>query len=85
VATCERKPALPNALMGGVVWLCCLTFELSGERRDSAWPARRMMTVSASRAKCYAGASPLERRVRPHSLRAKRPRRAPQPPAETTK
>jgi len=65
VATCERKLGLPNARMGGVVWLCCLTFELSGERRDSAWPARRMMDYSASRAKCYACASPLQRRVRP--------------------
>jgi hypothetical protein len=46
----------------------CLTFELSGERRYSAWPARRMMAVSASRAKCYAGAIPLQRRVRRHCV-----------------
>jgi hypothetical protein len=48
-----------------LVPLCGLTFELRGERRDGAWPARRMMAVSASRAKCHAGASPLQRRVRP--------------------
>ncbi len=45
---------------------CGLTFELMGVRRCGAWPARRMMTASASRAKCHAGARPLERRVRPH-------------------
>jgi hypothetical protein len=44
--------------------LCGLTFELSGP--ETAWPARRMMTASVSRAKCHSGASPLERRVRPH-------------------
>ena len=49
-----------------------LTFELSRERRCGAWPARRMMTVSASRAKCHAGASRLQRRVRPQELRANR-------------
>jgi hypothetical protein len=47
--------------------MCGLTFELSGECRHGAWPARRMMYHSASRAKCYAGASLLQRRVRPHS------------------
>jgi hypothetical protein len=45
-----------------------LTFELSREHRCGAWPASRMMTASASRAKCHAGASRLERRVR-HLLR----------------
>ena len=37
---------------------CCLTFELRGRSRNGAWPARRMMTVSASRAKCQAGGGP---------------------------
>jgi len=46
--------------------LCALTFELRGERRCGAWPARRMMDHNASRAKCHAGARPLERRVRAH-------------------
>ena len=43
-----------------------LTFELSRERRCGAWPARPMISEAASRAKCHAGASRLERRVRPH-------------------
>jgi hypothetical protein len=51
----------PNSRMRG------LTFELSGPRRVGAWPARCMMTASASRAKCQAGGGPLERRVRAHS------------------
>jgi len=38
--------------------LCGLTFELRGRNRDGAWPARRMMTASASRAKCHAGGGP---------------------------
>ncbi len=45
-----------------------LTFELRRERWRGAWPARRMMDHSASRAKCHAGASRLERRVRPRGL-----------------
>ncbi len=44
---------------------CCLTFELRRERRYGAWPAGRMMDHSGKRAKCYAGASRLQRRVRP--------------------
>ncbi len=48
--------------MGGV---CDLTYELRGRNRRGAWPARRMMTQDASRAKCHAGGGPwLERRVR---------------------
>jgi hypothetical protein len=47
--------------------LCGLTFELSGPRREGAWPARRMMALAGSRAKRLAGGGPLERRVRPHS------------------
>jgi len=47
--------------------VCWLTFELRGRKRHGAWPAKRMMTASASRAKCHAGGGPwLERRVRPH-------------------
>ena len=45
-----------------------LTFELRRERRCGAWPAGRMMNHSGRRAKCHAGASRLERRVRPHCL-----------------
>ena len=44
-----------------------LTFELSGRHRVGAWPAKRMMTLAGSRAKCQAGGGPLERRVRSHS------------------
>ncbi len=45
--------------------VCCLTFELRGRNRCGAWPARRMIRTSASRAKCHAGGGPwLERRVR---------------------
>jgi hypothetical protein len=44
-----------------------LTFELSGRQRHGAWPARRMMNQGASRAKCYAVGSPLERGVRRRS------------------
>ena len=43
-----------------------LTFELSRERRYGAWPAGRMMDHSGKRAKCHAGASRLQRRVRAH-------------------
>jgi len=45
-----------------------LTFELSRPRRDGTWPARRMMTARALRAKCHAGVGRLERRVRQHCL-----------------
>ena len=48
---------------------CCLTFELRRERRCGAWPAGRMMNQTGKRAKCHAGASRLERRVRPHCVR----------------
>ncbi len=48
---------------------CGLTFELRGARRCGAWPARRMMYHSASRAKCHAGVRPLERRGGPHPRR----------------
>jgi hypothetical protein len=44
--------------------VCGLTFELSGRHRIGAWPAKRMMTLAGSRAKCQAGGGPLERRVR---------------------
>lgn len=52
---------------GAMSSLCRLTFELSRERRYGAWPAERMMNQSGKRAKRHAGASRLERRVRPHS------------------
>ncbi len=45
--------------------MCALTFELRRERRYGAWPAGWMMYHSRRRAKCYAGASRLQRRVRP--------------------
>ena len=45
--------------------ICCLTLKLSGCRRQGAWAARRMMPLAASRPKCLAGGSPLERPVRP--------------------
>ena len=49
---------------------CWLTFELRGRSRRGAWPARRRIRLSASRAKCHAGGGPwLERRVRPHPRR----------------
>jgi len=37
---------------------CCLTFELRGRSRNGAWPARRTIDQSASRAKCQAGGGP---------------------------
>ena len=43
-----------------------LTFELGGETRCGAWPTGRMMDHSGKRAKCQAGASRLQRRVRLH-------------------
>jgi hypothetical protein len=76
----ERKLGAANAGMGKPRWrrsaelnARCqrrrLTFELRGRSRHGAWPARRMMTQDASRAKCHAGGGPwLERRVRLHSL-----------------
>ena len=45
-----------------------LTFELSGRHRVGAWPAKRMMTLAGSRAKCQVGGGPLERRVRRHGV-----------------
>lgn len=51
-----------------VRWKCGhSTFDMSGDRRRCAWPAKRMMTASASRAKCNAVGPPLDGRVRPHS------------------
>jgi hypothetical protein len=47
-----------------------LTFELSRERRYGAWPAGRMMYHSGRRAKCHAGASRLQRRVRRRRVRS---------------
>ena len=41
-----------------------LTFELSGGHWQGAWEAERKMTLAASRSKCPAGGSLLERRVR---------------------
>jgi hypothetical protein len=41
--------------------------ELRGRRREGAWPAKRMMTLDASRAKRLAGGGPFERPVRRHS------------------
>lgn len=38
--------------------VCGLTFELRSRRRTGAWPAGRMMTASASQAKCRAGGGP---------------------------
>ena len=35
-----------------------LTFELRGRSRNGAWPARRTIDQSASRAKCHAGGGP---------------------------
>jgi hypothetical protein len=45
--------------------LCGLTLKLSGAQRHGAVPARRRITMSASRAQCHAVARPLERPVRP--------------------
>jgi hypothetical protein len=45
------------------MFLCRLAFELRGSHRHGAWPAQRMMTLAVARAKCHAGAGPLERRV----------------------
>ena len=42
----------------------CLTFELSGGRRCDGWPARLMISRTASRARRHAVGSPLERVVR---------------------
>lgn len=48
--------------------LCGLAFELGRERRCAAWTARRKIRTSATWSKCHAGASRLQRRVRPHWL-----------------
>ena len=61
-----------------------LTLELSGPRRQSAWPARCMMNYCASRAKCFAVAGPLERPVRPARTGAACDRRANTTPREAT-
>jgi len=68
--------AAPEAMAStlSATW-CCLTFELSRPHRYGAWPARRMMTVSALRAKCHAGVGRLERRVRQHCLWRTKPMR----------
>ena len=57
-----------KAMMRSAWCIRRLTFELSRPRRCGAWPARRMMTARAWRAKCHAGAGRLERRVRQHCL-----------------
>jgi hypothetical protein len=65
-ALCDGRRTLRRAFQfwrQGTALACGLTFELSGPRRSGAWPARRMMTVSATRAKRYAGVSPLQRGV----------------------
>jgi hypothetical protein len=49
-----------------------VTFELSGPHRQGAWAARLMIDGTALRPKRLAGEGPLERRVRPHSLRSLR-------------
>ena len=46
-------------------FVCGLTFELSGRQRCDDWPARSMITSTASRARRRAVGSPLERVVRP--------------------
>jgi len=61
---------LHSEWMRGSGWRCGLTFELRRERRDGAWPARPMIRTTGSRAKCHAGASRLQRRVRRHCARA---------------
>jgi hypothetical protein len=66
---CERVEGSFDCFTKRMSHDCWLTFELSGPRRIGAWPARCMMTASASRAKCQAGGGPLERRVRPQSGR----------------
>ena len=50
--------------MPGELFLCGLTFEVSGSRRCGAWPAGRMMKHSGPRAKRHAVGSPLDRGVR---------------------
>ena len=48
-------------------FVCSLTFELSGRRRQDARPAlQKMYTVPAARAWWPAVGAPLERGVRPH-------------------
>ena len=54
----QRAKHLRSGPNGRGDWLCGLTFELRGRNRGGAWPAKRMMTASASRAKCHAGGGP---------------------------
>jgi hypothetical protein len=63
-ASQAAKKPLTNASPSAAAW-CGLTFELNGERRCGAWPAWPMIRTTGSRAKCHAGASRLQRRVRP--------------------
>jgi len=42
-----------------------LTFELSGRQRLGAGPARTIINMTVSRARCPADGAPLERWVRP--------------------
>ena len=50
--------------------LCCLTFEVSGRRRQDARPVRCSINHSSARAWWPAGGAPLDRGVRPHSCYA---------------
>ena len=60
-----RGEALGRAVSGATEAASdCLTFELSGRRRQDARPARTMMNHTASRAWWPAVGAPLERRVR---------------------
>jgi hypothetical protein len=70
-AVCEAS-ALARAVWTMVFGAAkrCLTFEFSRGQRHGAWPARRMMYHSASRAKCHAGDRRLQRGVRRHSALA---------------
>ena len=51
--------------------LCGLTFELRGRRRQASGPAlQKMHTCAVAPARLPAVGAPLERRVRPHRVRA---------------
>jgi hypothetical protein len=67
---CLRGQWPREAMADHNVTRVCLTFELRGALRYGAWPARPMIDSTAWRAKCHAGARPLERRVRRRWWRA---------------
>ncbi len=58
-----------KALKPALAWIARPNAELTGRRRDGALAARQMMNHTAKRPGRHAVGGPVERRVRPQSVR----------------